>query len=146
MVLDLVILISLSYFTITATIIYSLHLTQGISEPPVDLKYPGVLLFLIGIGGNFYHHYLLSKLRGKSDKEYRVPKGGLFCLVICPHYLFEIIGFLGISCISQTLYAFSFTLGSALYLMGRSYATRRWYLSKLEDFPQHLKALIPYVF
>ncbi|KAG7946401.1 hypothetical protein I3843_14G038000 [Carya illinoinensis] len=146
MVLDLVILISLSYFTTTATIIYSLHLTQGISEPPVDLKYPGVLLFLIGIGGNFYHHYLLSKLRGKSDKEYRVPKGGLFCLVICPHYLFEIIGFLGISCISQTLYAFSFTLGSALYLMGRSYATRRWYLSKLEDFPQHLKALIPYVF
>ncbi|KAF5470185.1 hypothetical protein F2P56_010714 [Juglans regia] len=146
MVLDSAIQISLSYFMTTATMIYSQHLTQGISEPPVDLKYPGVLLFLIGIGGNFYHHYLLSKLRRKSDKEYRVPKGGLFGLVICPHYLFEIISFLGISCISQTLYAFSFTLGSALFLMGRSYATRRWYLSKFEDFPQHVKALIPYIF
>lgn len=127
MVLDSAIQISISYFMTTATIIYSQHLTHGISEPPFDLKYPGIFLFLIGIGGNFYHHYLLSKLRGKSDKEYRIPMGGLFGLVICPHFLFEIIGFLGISCISQTLYPFSFTLGSALYLMGRSYATRAWY-------------------
>ncbi|MBA0571140.1 hypothetical protein Golob_004730, partial [Gossypium lobatum] len=77
------------------------------------------------ISGNFYHHYLLSKLRTKGDKEYKIPKGGLFELVICPHYLFEILEFLGISLISQTLYSFSVTLGSALYLMCRSYVTRK---------------------
>jgi steroid 5-alpha reductase family enzyme len=146
MVLDSVITISLSYFSSTATMMYAQLLSQGISEPPVDLKYPGILLFLIGTSGNLYHHYLLSKLRGEGDKEYRIPKGGLFDIVICPHYLFEIIGFLGISFISQTLYAFSFTLGTILYLMGRSYATRRWYLSKFENFPQDVKALIPYLF
>lgn len=146
MVLDSAIPISLSYFLSTATMIYAQNLTQGIPEPSVDLKYPGILLFLIGISGNFYHHYRLSKLRGKGDKEYRIPKGGLFDLVICPHYLFEIIGFLGISSISQTLYAFSFTLGTVFYLMGRSYATRRWYFSKFEDFKEDVKALIPYVF
>ncbi|XP_059628511.1 uncharacterized protein LOC132271215 isoform X1 [Cornus florida] len=146
MILDSVITISLSYCISTATMIYAQHLTQGFPEPPVDLKYVGIVIFLVGISGNFYHHYLLSKLREEGDKEYKVPKGGLFDLVICPHYFFEILGFVGISCISQTLYAFSFTLGTTFYLMGRSYATRKWYLSKFEDFPKNVKALIPYVF
>jgi steroid 5-alpha reductase family enzyme len=146
MILDSAILISLSYFVTTVTMIYAQTLTQGIPEPQVDLKYPGILLFLIGISGNFYHHYLLSKLRGEGEREYKIPKGGLFELVICPHYLFEIIGFLGISFISQTSYAISFTLGTIFYLMGRSYATRRWYLSKFEDFSEDVKALIPYLF
>ncbi|KAH7536867.1 hypothetical protein FEM48_Zijuj03G0031700 [Ziziphus jujuba var. spinosa] len=146
MVLDSVIVITLSYFLSTVSIIYAQNLTQGLPDPPIDLKYPGVVLFLVGMFGNFYHHYLLSQLRGKGEKEYKIPKGGLFGLVICPHYLFEIMIFVGVSFISQTLYAFSFTAGTIFYLMGRSYATRRWYLSKFEAFPQHVKALVPFVF
>ncbi|KAF9676496.1 hypothetical protein SADUNF_Sadunf08G0008000 [Salix dunnii] len=138
--------ITLSYFTSSVFVIYAQHLAEGLPEPAVDLKYPGIVLFMIGIIGNFYHHCLLSKLRSKNDKEYKVPKGGLFDLVICPHYLFEILGLLGISLTAQTFYAFSFFIGSTLYLMGRSYATRRWYLSQFKDFPQDVKALIPYVF
>ncbi|TYJ15904.1 hypothetical protein E1A91_A10G214100v1 [Gossypium mustelinum] len=99
-----------------------------------------------GICGNFYHHCILSKLRTKGGKEYKIPKGGLFELVICPHYLFEILGFLGISLISQTLYSFSTTLGIAVYLMCRGYVTRKWYMSKFEDLPKEVKAVIPYVF
>ncbi|GAV70187.1 LOW QUALITY PROTEIN: Steroid_dh domain-containing protein, partial [Cephalotus follicularis] len=140
-------ILSFSYFMIIATIVYSQHLAQGFPEPLVDLSHPGILLFFIGISGNFYHHYLLSKiLRGKDDKEYKIPMGGLFGLVICPHYLFEILMFLGISLISQTLYPFFFTIGCSFYMMGRSYAARRWYLSKFEDFPKDLKSLVPYVF
>ncbi|XP_048326985.2 uncharacterized protein LOC125421678 [Ziziphus jujuba] len=146
MVLDSVIVITLSYFLSTVSMIYAQNLTQGLPDPPIDLKYPGVVLFLVGMFGNFYHHYLLSQLRGKGEKEYKIPKGGLFGLVICPHYLFEIMIFVGVSFISQTLYAFSFTAGTIFYLMGRSYATRRWYLSKFEAFPQHVKALVPFVF
>lgn len=146
MFLESAILISLSYFLSTATMICAQHLTQGYPDPSIDLTYPGIMLFLIGIIGNFYHHYLLSKLRSKNDKEYKVPKGGLFDLVICPHYLFEILGFWGVFCIAQTVYSFSFATGTTLYLMGRSYATRRWYLSKFEDFPKDVKALIPLVF
>lgn len=145
MSIDTAIPISLSYFLSTATMIYGQNLTQGLPEPPIDLKEPGILLFLIGISGNFYHHYILSKMRSKGDKEYKIPKGGLFELVICPHYFFEIMGFVGVSCISQTLYAFSFAMGTALYLTGRSCATRKWYLSKFKEFPQTVKALIPYV-
>ncbi|MFQ6655561.1 hypothetical protein Gotur_026069 [Gossypium turneri] len=124
----------------------TIHFFKRLFEPSIDLKYLGIALFLIGISGNFYHHYLLSKLRTKGDKDYKIPKGGLFELVICPHYLFEILEFLGISLISQTLYSFSVTLGSALYLMCRSYVTRKWYVSKFEDFPKEVKAFIPLVF
>lgn len=144
--LDSVLLISLSYFMSAVSTIYSQYLTENTAEPAFDLKYAGVLLFVIGIIGNFYHHYILSQLRGKDDKSYKIPKGGLFSLVICPHYLFEILGFIGVSLISQTVYAVSFTLGSMFYLLGRSYATRKWYLSKFDNFPKNVKALIPFVF
>ena len=146
MFLDSAIPITLSYFISAATMTYAQHLTEGLPEPPIDLMYPGVVVFLLGIIGNFYHHYLLSKLRGNGEKEYKIPKGGLFELVICPHYLFEIIGFYGVSFISQTIYAFCFTIGTTFYLLGRSYSTRQWYLSKFEDFPTNVKAVIPFVF
>ncbi|KAJ4829672.1 hypothetical protein Tsubulata_047989 [Turnera subulata] len=136
--------ITSSYFTSTAMVIYAQHLAQGLPDPPVDLMYPGIVLFLIGITGNFYHHCLLTRLRSKDSKEYKVPEGGLFGLVICPHYLFEILDFVGISFISQTLYGFCFTAGTTFYLMGRSYATRRWYLSKFKDLSRDIKALVPF--
>eukprot|EP00262_Sarcandra_glabra_P012399 TRINITY_DN3190_c0_g1_i1.p1 TRINITY_DN3190_c0_g1~~TRINITY_DN3190_c0_g1_i1.p1 ORF type:complete len:128 (-),score=9.61 TRINITY_DN3190_c0_g1_i1:74-457(-) len=126
--------------------IYSQILTQGIPDPALDLKYIGIFMFFVGIGGNFYHHLILSKLRETGDSEYKIPKGGLFSLVICPHYLFEIIGFIGVSFISQTVYSFSYTLGTIFFLMGRSYATKNWYLSKFPNFPQEVKALIPSLF
>ncbi|XP_057980715.1 steroid 5-alpha-reductase DET2-like [Malania oleifera] len=147
MILDSAILISIAYASGAAFMIYAQHLTRGSPAPPIDLKYIGVALFLVGISGNFYHHYLLSKLRDKGTaKGYKLPRGGFFNLVICPHYFFEILGFVGISCISQTSVSFSVAIGTGLYLMGRSYMTRKWYLSKFENFPKEVRALIPYVF
>ncbi|CAI9774815.1 unnamed protein product [Fraxinus pennsylvanica] len=72
--------ISIGYVVYTATTIYSHYLTLRFPEPQTDLKYVGALLFLVGISGNFYHHYLLSKLRTKDEKNYKIPQGGLFSL------------------------------------------------------------------
>lgn len=146
MLLESAIPISFSYCISTVSMIYAQYLSQDMPEPAIDLKYPGLALFLIGIVGNFYHHVLLSKLRQKNDKAYKIPKGGLFGLVICPHYLFEIIGFYGVALIAQTVYSFAFALGTTFYLMGRSSATKKWYLSKFEDFPKEIKSLVPYIF
>eukprot|EP00526_Cylindrotheca_closterium_P019128 CAMPEP_0113646292 /NCGR_PEP_ID=MMETSP0017_2-20120614/24445_1 /TAXON_ID=2856 /ORGANISM="Cylindrotheca closterium" /LENGTH=225 /DNA_ID=CAMNT_0000558163 /DNA_START=53 /DNA_END=727 /DNA_ORIENTATION=+ /assembly_acc=CAM_ASM_000147 len=68
-------------------------------------------LFCIGILGNFYHHYLLASLRkngaaSTEQKEYHPPKGGFFEFVAAPHYLFELIGWLGIAFASQDMTAF----------------------------------------
>ncbi|CAD6221107.1 unnamed protein product [Miscanthus lutarioriparius] len=116
--------------------------------PRVDLLYPGVLAFAAGLAGNFYHHLLLSRLRaggGNDKKGYKIPTGGLFGLVTCPHYLFEILAFFGFAMISQTLYALTVAGGTAAYLAGRSCATRKWHASKFDEFPSRIKALVPYV-
>ncbi|KVI09317.1 hypothetical protein Ccrd_012308 [Cynara cardunculus var. scolymus] len=145
--LDAAITIGLSYAVSTATMIYAQYISQESPKPSIDLKYVGLGMFLIGITGNFYHHYILSNLRKKGEREYKIPKGGLFGLVICPHYLFEIIEFIGVSFISQTTFAFCFVVGTTFLLMGRSHATRKWYASKFEEeFCKDIKALIPYLF
>ncbi|KAG6601242.1 3-oxo-5-alpha-steroid 4-dehydrogenase 2, partial [Cucurbita argyrosperma subsp. sororia] len=146
MALDSALIISLSYFSSTALMIYAQELSRTLPEPSIDLKFIGISLFLIGIIGNFYHHYILSQTRKKGETGYKIPKGGLFCVVICPHYLFEITVYFGFALISQTIYSLCFAIATAMYLGGRSYATRKWYLSKFEDFPQHIKALVPFVF
>jgi hypothetical protein len=97
--------ISSSYLLSTVNMIYALHLCRDLPDPAIGLPYPGVLVFAVGIAGNLYHHYLLSRLRSGSsggDKGHRIPRGGLFELVTCPHYLFEIIGLFGFAMISQT--------------------------------------------
>ncbi|MBA0716142.1 hypothetical protein Golax_015001 [Gossypium laxum] len=145
--LDTMTVILSSYFISSALVIFNQHLTVGLPEPPIDLTNPGILLFSIGIIGNFYHHYLLSKLRSQGpNKEYKIPKGGLFGFVICPHYLFEVLVFWGFAFISQTLFSFAYAMGTTFYLLGRSSATRKWYLSKFEDFPMNVKAMIPFLF
>ncbi|XP_022968321.1 3-oxo-5-alpha-steroid 4-dehydrogenase 1-like [Cucurbita maxima] len=146
MVFDTAIIISSSYFSSTALMIYTQHLSKALPEPSIDLKNIGLALFLIGIIGNFYHHFLLSKTRKQGETGYRIPQGGLFNTVICPHYLFEIIEYFGFAFISQTFFSLSFAFGTAFYLAGRSSATKRWYASKFEDFPNHIKALLPFVF
>uniref|UniRef100_A0A0E0LHF4 3-oxo-5-alpha-steroid 4-dehydrogenase C-terminal domain-containing protein n=1 Tax=Oryza punctata TaxID=4537 RepID=A0A0E0LHF4_ORYPU len=156
MPLNTAITISSSYLVTTTTMIYAQHLAAGHPDPPVDLLYPGVVVFAVGIAGNFYHHYLLSQLRTTTkkkkqhggdggEKEYRIPTGGLFGLATCPHYLFEIVGFFGFAMIAQTAHALAVASGTAAYLAGRSCATRRWYESKFEDFPDSIKALVPYI-
>ncbi|XP_003557569.2 3-oxo-5-alpha-steroid 4-dehydrogenase 1 [Brachypodium distachyon] len=151
MPLNTALMISSSYLLSTITMIYSLHLAAGLPEPSINLLYPGVLVFTVGIAGNFYHHYLLSRLRkgsgttSEGDKSYKIPTGGLFGLVACPHYLFEIAGFFGFAMISQTVYALAMASGTAAYLTGRSCATRRWYASKFEEYPARIKALVPYI-
>ncbi|CAN6992957.1 hypothetical protein Bca4012_047962 [Brassica carinata] len=142
--------ISSGYFSSAALVLYSQSFALGLPDPGLDLKFYGILMFVVGIVGNMYHHVLLAKLRKEGDgggkKEYKIPKGGLFGEVICPHYMFEILVFWGFFMISQTIYSLSLAMSTTFYLMGRSYATRRWYLSKFDDFPKRIKALIPFVF
>ncbi|KAI3757199.1 hypothetical protein L6452_04733 [Arctium lappa] len=145
-VLSSAITISISYFSIAASLIVVHYLTLGLPEPSIDLKYIGLLVFTLGIFGNFYHHNLLAKLRKPNEKGYKIPHGGLFNLVICPHYLFEILVFWGFYFISQTPLAFACAFGDSLYLIARSYETRKWYVNKFEDFPKNVKCVIPYVF
>ena len=108
----------------------------------------GSVLFLIGELGNLYHHYLLASLRsdGKT-KEYKQPKGGLFSLVLCPHYFFELVAFLGLAIASQNLFPFLNLGGMASYLCGRAIATKAWYASKdISGVPGDRRLIFPFLF
>ncbi|CAM9115562.1 unnamed protein product [Heterosigma akashiwo] len=111
----------------------------------------GTLLFTTGIVGNFYHHYLLARLRAvpstDSKKKYVAPRGGLFCYVAAPHYLFELVGWLGIAIAAHHLNVYLLFAVMLSYLSGRSVAQNDFNRRKFEEeWPAQRKNLIPFVF
>ncbi|KAJ8440718.1 hypothetical protein Cgig2_005449 [Carnegiea gigantea] len=76
-VLEDAIPIALSDAFSTVTMIYAQHLSSKFPKPSIDLKYARAALFLLGIGGNFYHHYILATLRQQGEKVYKIPRGDI---------------------------------------------------------------------
>jgi len=133
------------------------YLIGSVAETTIPLSQQehlvfGSVLFVVGILGNFYHHYLLASLRknrsGATTKRYIAPHGGLFDYVAAPHYLFELMGWLGIAIVANHLNAY-LTFGSMCsYLAGRAVSQNAWnqkVFSK-EEWPSSRKNLIPFIF
>lgn len=137
----------------------------------------GLALFGIGQAGNAFHHVLLAQLRASPDipdqiektplqahitmtssKEsskassracaYKLPTGGLFESVTMPHYLFEVIAWVGLALCTQQLNALLVAGGMASYLAGRAKATTEWYRRKFDSkaVPLDRKHMIPFLF
>jgi hypothetical protein len=109
----------------------------------------GSTLFAVGLLGNFYHHFLLANLRSANKStKYVAPTGGLFEFVATPHYLFELIGWLGIAIASHQLNVYLVVTSMMSYLGGRSVAqnefNRRTFSEK--DWPRSRKNMVPFVF
>lgn len=144
------------------------------ARPASEAALPMALgFFAIGELGNLYHHWLLAGMRTlaatldsvpatpptsselvdgpppspATPKAYHVPRGGLFELVAAPHYLFELIAWLGISLAAQQLNALLVTAGMASYLSGRAVASTQWYRARFgEAYPASRKHLVPFLF
>ena len=107
-------------------------------------SYLGIALFVIGFISNFYQHKVLADLR-KDSLEYKIPRGGLFEYVVCPHYLFEVITWLGSFLLSRHLGAMLVLVFIIAYLSARSLRTLAWYREKFTDFPVNRKGIFPFV-
>jgi very-long-chain enoyl-CoA reductase len=107
-------------------------------------SYIGAALFLIGIIGNFIHHKILADLR-KNTLEYKIPASLVFQYIVCPHYLFEIIIWLGIFLLSRHLGALLIVGFVTGYLTARSLRTLKWYRERFPDFPATRKAIVPFI-
>lgn len=113
----------------------------------------GVALFHVGILGNLYHHVLLARLRkpnfkGPSDSsgKYKIPVGGLFELVTCPHYLFECVYFWGLAITAFSAIPVSMAFNTSMMLTGHAMSTTRWYQSKFGTaWPEERKHIVPYI-
>ncbi|MCC5815790.1 MAG: hypothetical protein JJT78_13640 [Leptospira sp.] len=145
-----VILITFAYSNI-ALIYGYLHNTLTMQELSETASVPillfGFIVFGIGTSMNFYHHLLLSKLRtDKNDKDYKIPAGGIFSLLVCPHYFFELISWLGIAIVSTYLESYFIFIIMLGYLSGRSNQTREWYLKRIPEFPKDRKRIFPFLY
>jgi len=120
-------------------------------DPSISMVIMGTILFAIGIGGNFYHHHLLATLRSTSTdsaKKYVAPRGGLFGYVATPHYLFELIGWLGIAIVSHHINVYLTFAGMCSYLGGRSVAQNEFNRRNFDEkeWPIERKNMVPFIF
>ena len=106
--------------------------------------YLGIFIFIVGQSFNFYHHKILSDLRSDSV-EYKIPYKGLFSKVVCPHYFFELLSWLGIAICSTYIDAYFVFYIMTCYLSGRSHRTREWYYENVLEYPKDRKRIIPFI-
>ena len=120
--------------------------------PPDALFIPGILICFVGGTGNFISHkYLqrmsLSRYRYEPPPYRVIPEGCCFYVVDCPHYVFEIITWIGFSLTAFTLASWTFTLAVTIILTVRAYNKHTAYQQQFKgDYPTRRKALIPLVF
>jgi len=123
-----VILISTLYMIsaalLTATALFGMP--EGV-RPGQTQSLVGVGVFAVGSLGNLYHHYLLAHLRKPGETGYKLPRGGMFGWICCPHYFFELVAWLGAAIVSAHATGWILLVCFTSYLGGRSGSTLAWY-------------------
>ncbi|UJG41496.1 MAG: DUF1295 domain-containing protein [Candidatus Heimdallarchaeum aukensis] len=106
----------------------------------------GSLLFILGFIFNRKAEFSLRKLRKKGESSYKIPYGGMFELISCPNYFFEIIEWIGWAIITWSIPGLVFMIWTIANLGPRAVSTHNWYKNNFPNYPKSRKALIPFVF
>jgi very-long-chain enoyl-CoA reductase len=124
-------------------------------------SYAGPATWLVGVGGavfvlaelgNARAHRMLRDLRPVGTKTRVIPHGFLFERVSCPHYLFEILSWVGFALVTQTWAARAFLVVGAGILGAWAHTRHVAYVKDFdgqdgrEKYPASRRALIPGVF
>src|SRR5688572_8065793 len=132
-------------------IAFSFSASPGESLP--WLQALGVVLVLVGEFGNARAHWTLRQLRSQSGVAQRVlPQGGLFDLVDCPHYLFEILSWLGFAMVTNVLASWVFVAAVTGILCFYAHSRHKRYLEEFDGrdgrpaYPAGRRALVPGLF
>lgn len=90
-------------------------------------------------------------MRRPGTKERNIPKGGLFNLVSCANYTYEIFAWIGFCIMTGSIFAFLFMLQGAWQMRIWAIGKHRRYKKEFngengtEVYPKNRKALIPFV-
>lgn len=106
----------------------------------------GFLVFGVGFAINRHSDNLLRNLRKPGERDYKIPRGGFFKLVSCANYFGEIIQWYGWAIATWSLPGILFAVWTTLNLFPRARAHHTWYQDQFPDYPQHRRALIPYIY
>jgi 3-oxo-5-alpha-steroid 4-dehydrogenase 1 len=105
----------------------------------------GVGTMLLGLSINIQSDTILRNLRAPGETGYKIPHGGFYRFVSVPNYLGEIIEWIGLTIAACTPAALAFALFSIANLLPRALAHHAWYKKTFADYPQHRKAIIPFI-
>ncbi|XP_029938960.1 polyprenal reductase [Salarias fasciatus] len=143
------------YIVLGLTVLCSDPAGQGRETQLADLNFlhlAGLVLFLWASKLQHQSIALLARLRtGQSGSvetlDHKVPKGGWFEWVSCPHYFAELLIYISLSLISGGL---SFTLWLAVLYVFFNQALagqlcHEHYVSKYDSYPKHRRAFIPFL-
>jgi 3-oxo-5-alpha-steroid 4-dehydrogenase 1 len=132
---------------IQARWIYSLApMTAYTKEWLTDIRFLlGICIFYSGFLINKRADQILRNLRKPGDTDYKIPDKGLFRYVSCPNYLGEIIEWMGWAVAVWSVPGFVFALWTVFNLLPRARSHHFWYKRTFRSYPDHRKALIPYV-
>jgi very-long-chain enoyl-CoA reductase len=112
----------------------------------------GVIVFVLAELGNAKAHRMLRDLRPAGSKLRVIPRGFLFERVSSPHYLFEILSWVGFAIVVQTWAALAFLLVGAGILGAWAHTRHLAYrkdfdgLEGREKYPEQRRALLPGIF
>ncbi|XP_039983694.1 polyprenol reductase isoform X2 [Xiphias gladius] len=144
------------YIAIGLTVLCSDRVKKGTGTLLSQLDWFHVAGFTLFIAASLLQHQsmlLLARLRtGKSGTvetlTHKVPNGGWFELVSCPHYFAELLIYISLTLVFGGL-SLTWWLVVLYVLFNQSLAAQLChdlYISKYESYPRHRKAFIPFVF
>lgn len=119
------------------------------------LIFVGLLLWLIGEGGNCYFHVILSRIPKYNGEgcSSSYPNHLIFRLIACPHYLFEILSWLGFGMVVFTMASWCFLATTIILLSIRGRLKLRNYKTEFGNRTSYgspyfmpKNCLVPYVF
>jgi 3-oxo-5-alpha-steroid 4-dehydrogenase 1 len=103
----------------------------------------GLAVFLAGAAINIWSDNRLIGLRREGNRDYAIPRGGLFDWVSCPNHLGEIVQWWGFAAMCWNLPALSFAIWTTVNLVPRAVSHHRWYREKFPEYPPERRAVIP---
>lgn len=105
----------------------------------------GVLLFLGGMYINRKADNILIGLRKPGETGYKIPTGWLFEKISCPNLFGELVEWLGFAILCWNLPALTFFIWTAANLIPRAISHHKWYKETFADYPEHRKAILPFL-
>lgn len=124
-------------------------LLAGASRPPPWSGFHfwvGTAVFFGGFTIHSHSDQVIRKLRAPGDTHYSIPNGGMFRWVSNPHYLGEIVQWIGWAMLTWSLAGLAFALFTFCNLAPRAISNHAWYRKRFPDYPAKRKVLIPGIY
>ena len=123
-------------------------IVNGVRDQPLISTHflLGSGIFIIGFMLHVHSDNIIRNLRQDGEKDYSIPRNGMFRWVSSPNYLGEIIQWTGWAVMTWSLAGVAFALFTFCNLAPRAVSNHRWYREHFADYPASRRILVPGLF